>query len=550
MRIVSALLLTFFYSFSVLIAKDEFNINNFYREPLSAPFITFDPTYNTSFFLNAYNPNLFEDYKILDIHLNGSSFSPLGTYMVNYNFENSINDTLPLTAFEHNKGDYDYHENIIVITNKYQNNLSSFLMIQGKKQQGLQSINSNSSMLQNYFFNIYKNYPKNNDNKLYGSFSNSLMYHKDNIIIPTKIGAYSRLSDTYIYGLTANIYYSKYINLTINSSSQLIRGNHYFSLDIDEYVSWLDSKIDLIFNDYFLLEWSSNRKINSLEMNSYYNEIFLNEDFLLGRIKVKETALSLGVKSHYTNEMKTVNLLNANFTFYFQKINLLFNLKKESNAFLNRLHENQNEILENSNLSVPINIIDVYSIRISYENKFSSFSVEPFYLIDYHYDTPFNNPESEDKIKGLKSLISFKNNYFLGDFKSGVYSADSKIPLDFYSNYSILFAPKLEGKRFRPFIGISGVYMVLNNSSYIDFTSSLISEQNIFPFLNTTYDNNQTSYKNISLLNLEMGFVLNNFEVSYHWVNPFNDDVLFSFTDNFQSIAPFSKLQVEWQFLD
>ena len=550
MRVLSGLLLIFFYSFSILLAKDEFNISNFYSEPLATPFITFDPTYNTSFFLNSYNPNLFEDYKILDIHLNGSSYSPLGTYVANYNFENSINDTLSSTAFQHNKGDYDYNENIIVITNKYQNNLSSFLMIQGKKQQGLQSINSNSSMLQNYFFNIYKSYPKNNDNKLYGSFSNSLMYHKDNMIIPTNIGAYSRLSDTYMYGLTADIYYSKYINLTANTSSQLTRGNHYFSLDADEYVSWLDFKIDLIFNDYFLLKWSSNRKINSLEINSYYNETFLNEDLLLGQIKIKEAALNVGVKSHYTNEMKAINFLNASFSFYLQKLNLLFNFKKESNAFLNRLHENQNEIFENNNLSVPINIIDIYSMKIKYKNKISSFSIEPFYLIDHHYDDSFDDPKSENKIKGLKSLISFKNDYFLGDVSSGVYSADSKISLNFYSNHSILFAPKLEGKRFRPFIGISGVYMILNNSSYIDFASSLISEQNIFPFLNDVYDSNQTSYKNISLLNFELGFVLNNFEVSYHWVNPFNNDVLFSFTDNFQSIAPFSKLQVEWQFLD
>jgi len=91
--------------------------------------------------------------------------------------------------------------------------------------------------------------------------------------------------------------------------------------------------------------------------------------------------------------------------------------------------------------------------------------------------------------------------------------------------------------------------MILNNSSYIDFTYSLNLDQNIFPFLNSS-NSNQFFSKNVNLLNFELGFVLKNFKVSYHWVNPFNNYVFFSFDQDYQSIAPFSKLQVEWQFLD
>ena len=550
MNIKIFLFIIFFYVFNFIFPQDQININNFYIKPSLNPFIIFDPSYNTSFILNSYNPNLFKDSNILDIKLNGSSFSPIGTYMVNYNFYPLINDTLVSTAFQHNKGDYDYHENIVIIKNKYQNKLSSFLMIQGRKHEGLQSINSDSKILQNYFFNVNKIYSKNENHKLYGSFSSSLMYHKDNIIIPTKIGGYSRTSDAYMYGLTADIHYSEFINFKIQHSNQLTSGNHYFSLDLDENVNWFDFRTNLIFNDYFLLEYSSDRKVNSLDSDFFYSRTFLNEDFLSAQIEIKNITFDVGFKSHYTNALKAINFFNANFSFYFQRLNLLFSLKKESSGFLNRTNLNYSQISEADDLPVKTDIIDLFSIKIDYKNKYVSFFIEPFYLVNYHYDELISDDlEINNKVKGLNSSIVFKSDYFLGDINSGLYLANENTPIDFYSNYSMFFSPRLNNKRFRPFIGISGIYMILNNSSYIDFTYSLNLDQNIFPFLNSS-NSNQFFSKNVNLLNFELGFVLKNFKVSYHWVNPFNNYVFFSFDQDYQSIAPFSKLQVEWQFLD
>jgi len=109
-----------------------------------------------------------------------------------------------------------------------------------------------------------------------------------------------------------------------------------------------------------------------------------------------------------------------------------------------------------------------------------------------------------------------------------------------------LFAPKINRKRFRPFIGLNGVFMNLNESSYID-----MSNDNFFPFINNSFDNsNSSSSKNINLLNIQLGIVLNRFKISYYFTNPINSNILFSFSDSYQSIAPFSKLQVTWQFLD
>ena len=83
--------------------------------------------------------------------------------------------------------------------------------------------------------------------------------------------------------------------------------------------------------------------------------------------------------------------------------------------------------------------------------------------------------------------------------------------------------------------------MDLSENTYIDYIST--------PFINNS-NSNSNIYKQINLLNVQLGIIVNQFKVSYHFSNPMNSDVLFSFTDSYQSIAPFSKLQVTWQFLD
>ena len=194
-------------------------------------------------------------------------------------------------------------------------------------------------------------------------------------------------------------------------------------------------------------------------------------------------------------------------------------------------------------------LFDLMTLKINYSNVFLKFIIEPFQLTSYSY-----NPEQENadltrdgKINGINTLISFKNNYFISDINSSFYNSNYRSPINFYSNYSILFAPKINKKRFRPFIGLSGSFINLNESSYIDIGS----ESNFFPFLNNTFQNSVASNsKNVNLLNIELGIIINQFKVSYHFANPFNDDILLSFSDSYQNIGPFSKLQVTWQFLD
>ena len=76
----------------------------------------------------------------------------------------------------------------------------------------------------------------------------------------------------------------------------------------------------------------------------------------------------------------------------------------------------------------------------------------------------------------------------------------------------------------------------------------------LYPFINLSdlsIDSFDTPYiKNTSLINFKLGLILNRFKISYHWINQLDEQVLFSFSETYQPIAPFSKLQVTWQFLD
>ena len=64
------------------------------------------------------------------------------------------------------------------------------------------------------------------------------------------------------------------------------------------------------------------------------------------QIEIKNITFDVGFKSHYTNALKAINFFNANFSFYFQRLNLLFSLKKESSGFLNRTNLNYSQISE------------------------------------------------------------------------------------------------------------------------------------------------------------------------------------------------------------
>ena len=166
------------------------------------------------------------------------------------------------------------------------------------------------------------------------------------------------------------------------------------------------------------------------------------------------------------------------------------------------------------------------------------FYLEPYLLSNYYTYVGYPNLQIEE-ISGLKGSFSFKNDYIISRVDGAIYYSDDLLPLNSYSNYSILFSPIINQKRFRPFIGISGSYMDLNSFGLIDPNTGGYGSY---------YEDLRTKKEN--LFSFEMGFIIKGFKLTYSMVNPFDEEILFTFDDRYDSIRSFSNLKINWQFLD
>ena len=86
-------LISLLYSISFCNDNLDIDIGKFYEYAQEGPVITFDPSYNTAFYLNKYNPNIFSDYTIMDIKINGSRFNSIGSYDISPMYKKFISDT-------------------------------------------------------------------------------------------------------------------------------------------------------------------------------------------------------------------------------------------------------------------------------------------------------------------------------------------------------------------------------------------------------------------------------------------------------------------------
>ena len=221
--ILNIFLIVFLFSISNS-QNAELDISNFYEPTFDYNYFTFDPNYSTSFLINTYNPNNLDDINLYDIKIDGSIMAPTGSYIISPLLNNFIKDTISSTAFEHNRGDYAFNENVIFIDNVIDSSLKTIFVAQSKKYDGLQSINSNSDALQNYFFNLSKKHHINDDLNLL--LSSTILYHKENTIIPLKSSSsYSRNSEDYLAGITLQ---SNYKNIFNSSNSNWWSSPYYF----------------------------------------------------------------------------------------------------------------------------------------------------------------------------------------------------------------------------------------------------------------------------------------------------------------------------------
>ena len=551
------LTITFLIYYSIIFSQNnDIDISNFYEPVIDYNHITLDPNYSTSFLINTYNPNNIDDINLYDIKIDGSIMAPSGSYVVSPLLNNFMKDTISSTAFEHSRGDYAFNENVIFIDKIVDSTLKTIFVAQSKKYDGLQSINSNSDALQNYFFNLSKKHNINDDLNLL--LSSTILYHKENTIIPLKSSSsYRRYSEDYLAGITLQSNYKNTFIFMLNNSFQNGRGNFYNNINSDRFCNWINFYGRYSYNKNIDFLIQTHNKENSIENLTNTNEFLKiktisNEYILSAKFKHKNRVLKFSVykfdhnyMDDFINNGQLNNIFSSEVKLNLPKFNFDFSYKYSDDITLTLKRFTESCIYDYAKVRQN----DINSLIINYKKDWFEIFLEPFYLTSYYNDASFNinSLSKEGEITGLNSFLILEKKYLMANFKSSIYNSNYKTPLDYYFNYSILFAPKYKNKRFRPFIGLNGIYSKINSSNFIDFTN----EENSYVIWNDLInDNNQSSSKNVSLINLELGLMLNQFKISYHFTNPLSEDILFSYSELYQSIPFFSKLQVTWQFLD
>ena len=551
------LTITFLIYFSIIFSQNnDIDISNFYEPVIDYNHITLDPNYSTSFLINTYNPNDIDDINLYDIKIDGSIMTPSGSYVISPLLNNFMKDTISSTAFEHSRGDYAFNENVIFIDKIVDSTLKTIFVAQSKKYDGLQSINSNSDALQNYFFNLSKKHNINDDLNLL--LSSTILYHKENTIIPLKSSSsYRRYSEDYLAGITLQSNYKNTFIFMLNNSFQNGRGNFYNNINSDRFCNWINFYGRYSYNKNIDFLIQTHNKENSIENLTNTNEFLKiktisNEYILSAKFKHKNRVLKFSVykfdhnyMDDFINNGQLNNIFSSEVKLNLPKFNFDFSYKYSDDITLTLKRFTESCIYDYAKVRQN----DINSLIINYKKDWFEIFLEPFYLTSYYNDASFNinSLSKEGEITGLNSFLMLEKKYLMANFKSSVYNSNYKTPLDYYFNYSILFAPKYKNKRFRPFLGLNGIHSKINSSNFIDFTN----EENSYVIWNDLInDSNQPSSKNVSLINLELGLMLNNFKISYHFTNPLSEDILFSYSELYQSIPFFSKLQVTWQFLD
>jgi len=507
-------LFRFFIILSIIFSQSNFQIDKFYENPSENPFLTFDHTNNTAYYFNVYNPIVLEDSQILDIKINGSTFSPLGTYDINPLYKNIYLDSLLSNEFEHKRGDFGYYENTVVINNKNNNDISAFLMLHTRTQPRYYSSATKGISLQNHLFNINK---VRKNLKISASF----MYHNEDITFPiNNIETIHRLSDSYMFGSTFEIKFNK-LYLNTSYSSQFINGNHFLNNIIDEFNQWLDLKSKFQYYNHFYFCANINYKNNSINSQLINNDTQFLDIALFNSFNYKGLVFDIGLDNIYLNGVwEAINpYLDIDYNLNSSNIKLSFSSKNLNYMKVN----NENINLSNSNI--------LHSFSFQYKKNNLKLNFEPFYL-------GINNSSFSD-INGIRTNVNFNNNIILTDINSTIYSKHSSLSFNSYINYSLIIAPPIKNKRFRVFAGIDGIFLDIKNSNLFD--------PYIFDYSDIL---NPDTSKLINQLNFKFGFMLERFKVTFNYINFINDNISFTFDNRYEPLNNFFNLEVNWQFLD
>ena len=500
-----------FLFFSSLLSQERdgnVNISDFQYDSVSGIPIVFDETGESTYYLNEKIPNIFIDKELGSVMLDGSISVPLGSYYLPRMLNKSLDaDSIKnISQIFYRKGDYDFSD--LGIGLQIESLDSSKFIYRGLKRSQPQLYQYGEDQLQNHIFSIERNIRSS-------SIEVGILYHYEDFTLPLNFENASRKVESFHGGL----------NFTTNWGKLVLKGHNAYQFT---YVNQASSKASYLSLWNFI---SGRYKI--LEKFSFLIDYEYKKQFR----EIEEDLFSIpyqlvDAKLEYLGN----NMVTAFGGAIFQSslIPIVDLLLKKNNYYISFVRKFDVFLIKNQNSQTDVLRLIDNSFMFGYDGLKHKTKIELF-NIDY---------ENESST-GLRFYSDIKLKWLNIEQKIGFFNLNTNAlnqPLDYFSTTSLLFSPDIwfwENSRYQPFVGAQSIYIKHSGALGLDPSYTSVFRPISFP----PYASN--------LLNLEIGLLVNQFKLSYKWINfSFSDNSIVqnSINDSFLPVIPIRHFEIIWQF--
>ena len=472
--------------------------------------IILDETGENSYFLNYRNPEFLTDVSNNFVNLDGSLGIPLGSYFLPGLLPKSTqSDSMHNhSQIYYRKGDYDYSDlSIGLLIESSDSGLYSFQGFKRSPPQLYQS-SSDKNQLQNYLFS----YSQDSENS---NVAVSTLYHIENYDLPINQENTNRKVESFHGGAGISQNFEK-LSLGVFPAFQFTNSNRWGS-KVSNLTVWNKFKGGFQFQEKFSLILVHNYKMLISEFNDEITESFFQTISPIFKYNSERIMLEAGAAA-YNSTITPVGLAGWKWNNFYMSVGKQFEVI----------------LIPTESLNTEVIPYSTHVFNAGYENDLFMLNAELFQIIF-----------EEDSNLGVRGKADINLSWLSLRQTAGVYNLESgnshTQPVDMFSNTTIIFSPNIwswKTARYQPFIGLESIYIKHSGKMGIDpMNPAIFTTQNIAPY---------SSY----LLNLEVGFLVNQFKISYRWVkfNVLDIHVQNSSNPDYYSILPLRHLEVVWQF--
>lgn len=532
------------YSFSnTYLDSLKKNIDNYEDNRIKSTVLHLDylPLFKSSFLINNYFPNQFDDIGVYGLKINGSCNVPVFQIIPEkIYFDINQKGTFSQLSYKHKKSEELYNAKLALKTD-----LSDKLKFLGlfESKSFIERIN------QNHLLSILK---KTDSQK----FQVSYMYHIDDAVIEylksniiydetsdyfneSNRNYFNRYNESFHLGINYEYDSNKYYFKQHSSFQVSNTSNSYDLKKENRYIDWHESILKYAFNNNYSIYLEHNYK-------SINRENIIDSTTVVDKYNLNN---NIGVLIQYKNKYLfdfSINDLNIDsktkispdLTFEY-RLNR-FNMNLSNKNFINSLIHNDNiyfTFLNKKSIQFNVNTY-IYNQTVEYGNIELDFNNNmPIYFNDFNKNyLKYNFLNIQGKL--TFEWISLKYNYKFYDSPILFY--------DTYYSYEVLVSPRGKGQRYRPYGKIFGDYININQPFKIDITKT-----DLFVYDQNNYLINKK--RGVGSVNLELGLIFNSFKISYILVNP-NEKTMNEKTHYSDYMIPiegeFSYIDIIWMFND